>query len=77
MAKKKYNDYESAIGRLEEITSILEDGESSLENSITLYTEGLEISAFCNKKLKDAEEKVKIITDKNGVITEEEFEETE
>lgn len=74
MTKKKYNDYESAVERLEEITEILESGDSSLDDSISLYTEGLEIAGFCNKKLNEAEEKVKIIKEKNNLFTEEEFE---
>ena len=73
-AKKKYKDYESALERLEEITDLLESGEKDLEGSIDLYTEGLEIARFCDGKLKEAEEKIKIITEKNGALTEENFE---
>ena len=73
--KKKYKDYESALVRLEEITELLESGEHSLEDSIKLYTEGLEIAKFCDEKLGQAEKKIKIITEKNGNLVEEEFEE--
>lgn len=56
MAKKKeYKDFESAIKRLEEIVGILESGESSLEESIALYTEGVTIADICNRKLTEAE----------------------
>ena len=72
-AKKKYKDYESALERLEEITDDLENGEKSLEESITLYTEGLEIAKFCNGKLEEAEKKVKIITEENGQLFETNF----
>lgn len=72
--KKKYKDYESALERLEEITDDLENGEKSLEESITLYTEGLEIAKFCNGKLEEAEKKVKIITEENGQLFETSFE---
>ncbi len=72
-AKKKYKDYESALERLEEITDDLENGEKSLEDSITLYTEGLEIAKFCNGKLEEAEKKVKIITEENGQLLETNF----
>ena len=64
-AKKKYKDYESALERLEEITDLLESGEHSLEDSIKLYTEGLEIAKFCDVKLGEAEKKIKIITDRD------------
>jgi exodeoxyribonuclease VII small subunit len=53
--KKEYKDFESAMNRLEEIVSSLESGELSLEESITLYTEGVKIAGVCNKKLADAE----------------------
>lgn len=71
--KKKYKDYETALERLEEITESLESGDNSLEESIILYTEGLEIAKFCNSKLKDAEKKIKIITEQNNNYIEEEF----
>ncbi len=73
--KKKYRDFESAIERLEEITDQLEAGETSLEDSIKLYTEGLEIAQFCNKKLTEAQKKIKIIRKNNDLLSEEEFNE--
>jgi exodeoxyribonuclease VII small subunit len=73
-AKKKYKDYETAMTRLEEITEILEAGEANLEDAIKLYTEGLEIAKYCDKRLSEAEEKIKIIAEKNGLATEEDFE---
>lgn len=73
-AKKKYTDYESAVARLEEITSALESGETKLEEAIGLYTEGLEIAKFCDQKLTEAEKKIKVITDKSGHLIEEDFE---
>jgi len=72
-AKKKYRDFESAIERLTEITDQLEAGETPLEESIKLYTEGLEIAQFCKNKLAEAEKKVKIIREKNNQLSEEEF----
>ena len=73
-AKKNYKNYETAIARLEEITGQLEEGEATLEESIKLYTEGLDIARFCSSQLEEAEKKIKIITEKNGVLTEDEFE---
>jgi len=75
--KKKYQDFESAVARLEEITARLETGETSLENSINLYTEGLEIAQFCEKKLVEAEKKIKIIRGKNPLSSEEDFDQEE
>ncbi len=73
--KKKYRDFESAVERLEEITDQLEAGETPLEDSIKLYTEGLEIAQYCEKKLTEAQKKIKIIREKDGLTAEEEFDE--
>lgn len=54
-AKKEYKDFESAMNRMEEIVGSLESGEKSLEDSIALYTEGVEIAGICNQKLARAE----------------------
>lgn len=72
--QKKYKDYESAMARLEEITSRLESGEAKLEEAIALYTEGLDIARFCDQKLTEADEKIKLITQKNGLLEETDFE---
>jgi exodeoxyribonuclease VII small subunit len=77
VTKKKPKDYESAISRLEEITEKLETGDAKLEESISLYTEGLEIAKFCDHKLVEAEKKIKIITDKSGLLEERDFDEGE
>ena len=74
---KKYKDYEAAMGRLEEITAELEDGDATLEQAIKLYTEGLEIARLCSEQLDEAEKKIKIITEKSGALVEENFEDEE
>ncbi len=68
--KKKYKNFEEAVARLEEITELLESGNISLEDSLTLYSESLEISDFCYKKLVEAEKKIKIISEKDNKATE-------
>jgi exodeoxyribonuclease VII small subunit len=50
--------YEQAIKRLEEIVSLLENGEVSLDDSIKLYEESAKLSAFCNDLLNKAELKI-------------------
>mgnify|MGYP004628294097 CR=1 FL=1 len=50
--------YESAMSRLEEIVKKLESGDSALEETVKLYDEGLKLSAFCDKKLTDAKQKI-------------------
>lgn len=50
--------YEEAVKRLEEIVSLLEKNEASLDDSMKLYEEGIKLSAFCNKKLSEAKQKI-------------------
>lgn len=56
--------FEDAIRRLEEIVRELESGKSPLEKSLQLFEEGIELSKFCDSKLKNIEEKaMKILQD--------------
>ncbi len=74
VTRKKYKDFESAVERLEEITVLLESGDATLEESIGLYTEGLEIARYCDQTLAETEKKIRIIQEKDGLVTEEERE---
>lgn len=47
--------YEEKIARLEEIVSLLEKGEVSLEKSMELFQEGVELSNLCAKQLSKVE----------------------
>lgn len=50
--------YEKAIERLEEIVSLLEKNEVSLDESMKLFEEGTKLSRFCAEKLKNAQQKI-------------------
>lgn len=50
--------YEKAISRLEEIIHQLENNEIPLEDSIALFQEGIELSKYCDNKLKNIQKKV-------------------
>jgi len=52
-------DFEKAMEKLEAIVDKLESGELTLENSITAFEEGIELSKYCRKKLEAAESRVK------------------
>lgn len=51
---KKKLTFEQAMDRLDEIVSILDKGDTTLEKSLALYSESAELLAFCNKTLEDA-----------------------
>lgn len=59
---KEYKTYEDAAKRLEEIVAQLESGELPLEKSIRLFEEGSKLTSFCYDTLKNAEQKIKILT---------------
>lgn len=74
---KKYKDFESALARLEEITNLLESGDIKLEKSIALYSEGVEIAAFCNRQLTEANKKIMRLKELNKELVEVPFDEEE
>ena len=54
--------YEKAMNRLEEIVSLLEKSEISLDESMKLFEEGTKLTALCSKKLSEAEQKITLLT---------------
>lgn len=75
MSKKKpVTDFESKLSRLEEITSLLENNEVGLEESITLFEEGVKLSKECLSILEKAELKVKMLQKELNEISTKEFE---
>lgn len=50
--------YEQAIKRLEEIVMMLENNDIPLEESIALFQEGMNLSRYCDEKLKSIQQKV-------------------
>ena len=59
--------YEQAMSRLDEIISLLENNKTTLDESITLYQEGVELAAYCDAKLKNVEDRVTKIYTSNGL----------
>ncbi len=58
MSKKKENNFENSLARLEKISEQLESGEVGLEDAIRLYEEGIALAQTCYSTLKNAELKV-------------------
>jgi exodeoxyribonuclease VII small subunit len=50
--------FEDALARLEQIVHQLEAGEAPLEASIDLYSEGQQLKAHCEAKLKSAQARI-------------------
>lgn len=72
MSGKDVNEmsFEEAMAELEAVVGQLERGDVALEQSIALYERGAALKARCEVKLKEAEDKVALITlDANGAAT--------
>lgn len=67
----KEQTFEEAICELEKIVEKLESGEKTLDESMKLFEDGMNLSSYCNKVLDEAEKKIVKLVEKNGEIVEE------
>lgn len=58
--------FEEALARLEVIVAGLEDGRTSLEDSVRAYAEGMKLVTRCLERLSEAEATVKELTEAAG-----------
>ncbi len=66
--------FEEAMARLEQIVRALEGGNVPLDESLTLYEEGVKLVKLCSARLENAEKRIKILVDGgNGTLTEQDF----
>ena len=69
MAKKdKQIQFEEAFKRLEDIVTKLEAGDLSLEDSMTLFEEGIILTETYKSRLEAAEQKIQLFLKDSGVI---------
>ena len=68
-------DFEKKLSRLEAIVTKMEKGDLSLEDSLKLFEEGIQLSRECNVRLSEAESKVKqlVSIDENGQAVTQDF----
>jgi len=67
--KIKFKDFETALARLEEITRKLEAGETKLDETLALYSEGIKIAEFCQRTLADTEKKIIVLKEAGLKLT--------
>ena len=77
MAEKKENEltFDENLVKLESIVKSLESGDTPLDEAIDKFTEAMKLAEVCDKKLKNAEEQISKIVDKNGKLEDFEIEE--
>jgi exodeoxyribonuclease VII small subunit len=66
MSEKERPSFEEALTRLEEIVEQLEDESISLEKSIELYEEGIELSKTCTETLEKAELRIQKVAEQHA-----------
>jgi len=73
--KKETLDFEAALKKLEAIVEKLENPEVPLQESFSLYEEGMKLSGQMKKELNEIEKKVKILqSNAKGNLQETDFE---
>ena len=55
-------DFEQQLESLEALVTSLETGDLSLEDSMQSFEQGIKVARECQKALKEAEQKVEILT---------------
>lgn len=74
MARKpRAFNFEKSLNELEKLVETMEAGEISLEDSLKHFEKGIVLTRACQQALEEAEQKVKILVEKEGKATLEEF----
>lgn len=74
----KNTTFEEAMLKLESSVARLEGGALTLDESLAEFEEAVKLIKFCNDKLCDAEQKVKILIEsQDGTVYDKPFEKTE
>lgn len=67
--------YEDALSELKTIIGKLEGGNLSLEESLAVFEEGIQLIKFCHKKLNEIQNRVQILVeDSDGKVLQKGFE---
>ncbi len=73
MASKKSFPFEESLSKLESLVERMEEGDLSLEDSLKTFEEGIKLTRDCQRALQSAEQKVKLLIEKNGALEEQPF----
>ena len=74
MARKKNTpDFEQSLAELQTLVARLENGELSLEDSLTTFEQGIRLSRECQSALQQAEQKVQMLLERDGELSEAPF----
>ena len=71
--KTKGPEFEQALGELEAVVNRLEHGDLPLEEALKQFERGIELARACETSLKQAEQRVEILLQKNPEAVPEPF----
>jgi exodeoxyribonuclease VII small subunit len=74
MAAKKSYPFEHSLEKLEKLVEQMEEGDLTLEDSLKTFEEGIKLTRECQQALIKAEQKVKLLIEENGQVSETDFE---
>jgi exodeoxyribonuclease VII small subunit len=72
---KKPVSFEQSLSDLEQLVTQMETGELSLDDSLKAFENGVKLTRECQNILDEAEQKVQILSERNGEIVSAPFEE--
>nr|VFJ75620.1 MAG: Exodeoxyribonuclease VII small subunit [Candidatus Kentron sp. FW] len=58
--------FEQSLTELEHLVTHMEQGELTLEETLKNFERGIELNKMCQKALDEAEQRVRILTEKEG-----------
>ena len=64
MSTDEIKDFEAALSELESIVRRLEQGDLTLENSLSLYERGVVLSRYCHARLEDVEKRIELLNER-------------
>ena len=70
-SKKGALNFEQSLADLQAIVERLDNGELSLEDSLTTFEKGIGLTRDCQRALAQAEQKVQVLLERNGELAEE------
>lgn len=65
--------FEKALKELENVIEKMETGQLALEDSLKYFEQGVALARECQTALKEAEQKVQILSEQNGELRTEPF----
>jgi exodeoxyribonuclease VII small subunit len=69
----KVPDFETALAELEALVEKMEQGDLTLDESLQQFERGVQLTRTCQQALKDAEQKVQVLLEKDGQASLEPF----